>query len=78
MKKENRDFYLPLLAEGEEVLNVTESVIAVRSISGEVRVYRYSADVNGRVCLCGGSFAIVHHNEDLLKSRCLSPEGLPF
>lgn len=78
MNKENWNSYLPLLAEGEEVLNVTESVIAVRSISGEVRVYRYSVDENGRVCFCGNRFAIVHHNEDLLKSRCLSPEGLPF
>lgn len=78
MKKQHRDFYLPLLGEGEEVVNVTDSVIAIRNIAGEVRVYRYSVDVNGHVCLCGGSFVIAHHNKDLLTHRCLSAEGLPF
>lgn len=78
MQNENRDFYLALLGEGEEVVNVTENVIAVRDISGEVRVYRYSVDDDGGVCLNGDSFVIAHHNKDLLTSRCLGPEGFPF
>ena len=77
MKKENTDFYLAVLGEGEEVVNVTDNVVAVRGISGEVRVYRYSVDIDGSVRL-GGSFVIAHHNKDLLASRCLTPEGLPF
>ena len=78
MKEENRDFYLPLLGENEEVVNVTETVIAIRNMAGEVRVYRYSVDESGCPSLSDGSIVIVHHNQDLLTNRCLGPEGLPF